>query len=140
MVSYAGGATKKICHKSPLGCPRSSLTMTLFQPSWQHIGALSHCLRINYYVQNTERHRSQWNSAQMNNRHPWQLKKSKSCRPFWSYLVNSTANPTHFMQKLVKGAELFGSAVWQLQKGLQDFNVSIAMGAKPSFQLRFIVT
>ena len=23
--------------------------------------------------------RSQWNSAQMNNRHPWPLKKSKSC-------------------------------------------------------------
>ena len=28
----------------------------------------------------------------MNNRHPWQLKKSKSWGPFWSYQLNSTAN------------------------------------------------
>ena len=28
----------------------------------------------------------------MNNRHPWQLKKSKSRGPFWSYQLNSTAN------------------------------------------------
>ena len=37
-----------------------------------------HCLRLNYYVQQIGGHRSQWNLAQMNNRHPWQLKKSKS--------------------------------------------------------------
>ena len=35
------------------------------------------CLRINYYVQKIGGRRSQWNSAQMNNRHPWQLKKIK---------------------------------------------------------------
>ena len=34
------------------------------------------CLRINYYVQKIGGHRSQWNSCQMNNRHPWQLKKN----------------------------------------------------------------
>ena len=38
----------------------------------------AHCLRINYYVQKIGGRRSQWNSDQMNNRHPWQLKKSKS--------------------------------------------------------------
>jgi hypothetical protein len=31
----------------------------------------------------------------MNNRHPWQLKKSKSWGPFWSCQLNSTANSAH---------------------------------------------
>ena len=43
-------------------------------------------------------HRSQWNSAQMNNQHPWQLKKSKSWGPFWSYQLNSTANLANLAQ------------------------------------------
>ena len=34
----------------------------------------------------------------MNNWHPWQLKKSKSWGPFWSYQLNSTANPAHLHQ------------------------------------------
>ena len=51
-------------------------------------------------------HRSQWNSAQMNHRHKWQLKNSKSWRPFWSYLLNSTDNPALLPQKCVKEAEL----------------------------------
>ena len=33
----------------------------------------AHCLRINYYVQKIGGHRSRWNSAQMNNRHPFQM-------------------------------------------------------------------
>ena len=61
-------------------------------------------LGMNYYVQKIGEHRSQWNSAQVNNRHPWQLKKSKSCEQFWSYLQNSTANSAHLSQKLAKWA------------------------------------
>ena len=34
----------------------------------------------------------------MNNRHLWQLKKSKSLGPFWSYQLNSTANLAHLPQ------------------------------------------
>jgi hypothetical protein len=42
----------------------------------------------------------------LNNRHLWQLKKSKSCGPFWSYQLNSSANPAHLPQKQAKWAEL----------------------------------
>ena len=31
----------------------------------------------------------------MNIRHPWQLKKSKSWGPFWSYQLNRNANSAH---------------------------------------------
>ena len=34
----------------------------------------------------------------MNIRHPGQLKKWKSWGPFWSYQLNSTANPAHLPQ------------------------------------------
>jgi hypothetical protein len=53
-----------------------------------------------------------WNSAQMNNRHPKQLKKSKSWDLFWSYLQNSTANPAHLLQKRAKWAELAVQFSW----------------------------
>jgi hypothetical protein len=46
----------------------------------------------------------------MKYRHPWQLKKSKSWEPFWSYQLNSTANLAHLPQnwaKLAKSAVLF---------------------------------
>ena len=39
-------------------------------------------------------------SPQMNNRHPWKLKKSKSWGLFWSYQLNSTANSAHLAQLL----------------------------------------
>ena len=48
----------------------------------------------------------QWFSPQMNNRHPWQLKKSKSWGPFWSYQLNSTANLAHLAHFLGKWAGL----------------------------------
>jgi hypothetical protein len=51
----------------------------------------------------------------MNNRHPWQLKKLKSWEPFWSYQLNSTANPAHLPQnltKLAKLAKLAGLFIW----------------------------
>ena len=38
-------------------------------------------------------------SSQMINWHPWQLKKSKSWRPFWRYQLNSTTNPGHLPRK-----------------------------------------
>ena len=66
--------------------------------------------------------KQQWISHKINIRHPWQLKKSKSWEPFWSYQLNSTANPAHLPQnwaKLAKSAVLFS---WQLQKGSQDFD------------------
>jgi hypothetical protein len=31
----------------------------------------------------------------MNNRHPWQLKKSKSLGPVWRYQLNGNANLAH---------------------------------------------
>jgi hypothetical protein len=51
----------------------------------------------------------------MNNWHPWQLKKSKSWGPFWSYHLGSTANPAHLPKKM---AVLFS---WYLQNSPQDF-------------------
>ena len=67
-------------------------------------------------------HGSQWFSHKMNNRHPLQLKKSKSWEPFGSYQLNSTANPAHLPQpwaKFAKSAVLFS---WYLPKGSQDFD------------------
>ena len=46
--------------------------------------------------------RCQWNSAQMNNRHP--------------------QHPAHLPQKWAKWAELVVQFSWQLQNGTQDFN------------------
>jgi hypothetical protein len=42
----------------------------------------------------------------MNYRHPWQLKKSKSLEPFWSYQLNSIANPARLPQNWAKLAKL----------------------------------
>ena len=40
------------------------------------------------------------------NRQPWQLKKSKSWAPFWSYQLDSSANPTHLPRKWAELAVL----------------------------------
>ena len=53
----------------------------------------------------------------MNNQHPRKLKESKSWGPFWSYQLDSSANPAHFLQKLAKWAEL---AVPNPKKKLQE--------------------
>ena len=42
--------------------------------------------------------KQQWISHKINIRHPWQLKKSKSWEPFWSYQLKSTANQAHLPQ------------------------------------------
>ena len=56
-------------------------------------------------------HSSQWFSHKMNDRHPLQLKTSKSWEPFWSYQLNSTANPAHLPQNWAKLAKLAKLAV-----------------------------
>ena len=57
-------------------------------------------LGMNYYAWKMRAPRSHCFSSHMSNRHLWQLKKSKSWGPFWSYQLNSTANPAHLPQKL----------------------------------------
>jgi hypothetical protein len=60
----------------------------------------------------------------MNNWHPWQWKKSKSWRPFWSYQLDSTANSAHLPKKWAKLAVLFS---WQLQNSPQDFFFQLSL-------------
>jgi hypothetical protein len=79
----------------------------------------------------------------MNYRHTWQLKKSKSWEPFWSYQLNSTANlppinPAHLPQnwaELAKSAVLFSS-----KRAPRILIFSIAMDADNSFYVKFIAT
>ena len=83
---------------------------------------------------------SQWFSHKIINRHPLQLKKSKSWEPFGSYQLNSTANPAHLPQnlaKLAKSAVLFSR---QLQTAPRILIFSIAMGADHSFYVKSIET
>ena len=47
-------------------------------------------------------HGSKLISYKINFRHPGQLKKWKSWEPFWSYQLNSTANPAHLPQNWAK--------------------------------------
>ena len=61
------------------------------------------------------------NSAQMNNRHIQQLKKQNAGGPFWSYLLNSTANSANLPQKWAKWAELAVQFSSLLQNSPQDF-------------------
>ena len=63
-------------------------------------------LQMNYYAWKMWATRSQCFSPQTNNQHSWQLKKSKSWGPFWSYQLNSTVNSAHFAQFLGNGAKL----------------------------------
>ena len=49
------------------------------------------------------------------NKLKWPLKKSKSCGPFWSYQLNSTANSADSPQKWADLAVLFS---WLLQNGI----------------------
>ena len=51
-------------------------------------------------------------SSHMNKWHQWQLKKSKYRGPFWSYQLNSSANPAHLPQKWARWAELAVLFIW----------------------------
>ena len=61
---------------------------------------------MNYYAWKMRAPRYQCSSHQMNIQQPWQLKKSKSWGLFWSYQLDSSANPAHLPQKWTKWAEL----------------------------------
>ena len=82
-------------------------------------------------------HRQQWISHKINIWHPGQLKKSKSWEPFWSYQLNSTANPAHSPHNWAKLTVLFS---WLLQNGSQDFDFFNCMGADYSFNVKSIAT
>jgi hypothetical protein len=58
----------------------------------------------------------------------------------WSYQLNSTANLAHLPRNRAKWAELALLFSWYLQNGPQDFDFSTAIGAKPSFYMKFIAT
>ena len=89
-------------------------------------------------------HGSQWFSHKMNNRHPLQLKKSKSWEPFGSYQLISTANPAHLPQNRpnfeVNGLDwqccLAGSS-----KTVPRISIfSTVLGAEYSFYVKSIAT
>jgi hypothetical protein len=62
------------------------------------------------------------------------VKKSKSWKPFWGYLQNSTANPAHLLHKWAKWAELTVQFSWYSSKKAPRILIFlIAKGAKPSF-------
>ena len=64
--------------------------------------------------------------------------KSKSWGPFLSYHINSTANSAHLAYVLGNRAGLAQLFSWQQQNGPRILIFSIAMVAKPSFQLKSI--
>ena len=69
-----------------------------------------------------------WGSNKMKVWHQWQLKKSKSWGPFWSYQLDSTANSAHF-------ARFLGSAVWLVapKRPPRIWYFSIVLGAEYFF-------
>ena len=72
----------------------------------------------------------------MNNQQPWQLKKSESWEPFWSYQLDNSASPSHLPQKwakLAKSAVLFSGY-------LRILIFSIAMGAEYLSYVKSIAT
>ena len=62
--------------------------------------------------------------------HPWQLKKSKSWGPFWSYQLNSTANSAHFAWFLGKWAKFSSKTAPRI------LIFSIVLGAEYSFYVK----
>ena len=89
-------------------------------------------------------HGSQWFSHKMNNRHPLQLKKSKSWEPFGSYQLNSTANPAHLPQNRpnfeVNGLDWQCCLAGSSQRAPRIFIFSIALGAECLSYLKSIET
>ena len=80
----------------------------------------------------------------MNNRHPLQLKKSKSWEPFGSYQLNSTANPAHLPQNRpnfeVNGLDWQCCLAGSSQRAPRIFIFSIVLGAKCLSYLKSIET
>ena len=75
----------------------------------------------------------------MNNQHPWQLKKSKPWRPFWSYQLNSTANSVHLGHFWGKWAWLGLLSSLQLQNDSRILIFWISMFADYSFDEKNII-
>ena len=69
-------------------------------------------LQMNYYALKMWAIRSQCFLPKINNRHPWQFRKSKSWGPFWSYQLNSTSNLAHLAHFLGKWAGLAVMFSW----------------------------
>ena len=73
--------------------------------------SFTHWLRLKKYTPKMSGQKYQLISHKINIRHPHQLKKWKSLEPFWSYQLNSTANPAHLPQNWAKLAKLAKLAV-----------------------------
>ena len=73
----------------------------------------------------------------MNDRHPWQLKKSESWGPFWSYQLNSTAGLANFE---VNGLDWQCFSAGSSKRAPRIFIVSIALGAEYLSYLKSIET
>jgi hypothetical protein len=72
---------------------------------------------------------------QMNNRQPWQLKKSKTCGPFWNYQLDINANLAHLPQKWAKWAEWAVCLAGSSKTTPRILICSIAMGRCQTFIL-----
>ena len=89
-------------------------------------------------------HGSQWFSHKIINRHPLQLKKSKSWEPFGSYQLNSTANPAHLSQNRpnfeVNGLDWQCCLAGSSKTAPRIFIFSIVLGAEYLFYVKFLAT
>ena len=89
-------------------------------------------------------HGSQWISYKINFRHPGQLKKWKSWEPFWSYQLNSTANPAHLPQIWpnieVNGLDWQCCLAGSSKRAPRIFIFSIVLGAENLSYMKFIET
>ena len=90
------------------------------------------------------RHGSQWILYKINFRHPGQLKKWKSWEPFWSYQLNSTANPAHLPQIWpnieVNGLDWQCCLAGSSKRAPRIFIFSIVLGAENLSYIKFIET
>ena len=89
-------------------------------------------------------HGSQLFSHKIINRHPLQLKKSKSWEQFRSYQLNSTANPAHLPQNRpnfeVNGLDWQCCLAGSSQRAPRILIFSTAMGYGYSFYVKFNAT
>jgi len=76
-----GFSKKSLCSEKFLTAPHENLKFKSKMGS-------THCLRKNHYVKKIRGFGGQWNQALMTNWLLWQLKKSKSWDPFWTYYLN----------------------------------------------------
>ena len=92
---------------------------------------------MNYYVKKIGGLRSQWNSVQKNNRHPWQLKKLKSWGPFRSYQL-----PIYpiYHENRPNGLNWQCCLAGSSKTAPRILISSIALGADYSFELNSIET